>query len=158
MTPERPRRRTSAAELAGIFSGGAGGSVEQVLDAAREMLGMEVVFVAEFAGERMVFRAVGGDAESFGWSEGSSVPLEGTYWRGMVEGSLPGVVPDARSDERVKDLDITREARRASAPASACPCSSPTAASTARCAPSITPRLPRSRSATPGSCGRSATW
>jgi putative nucleotidyltransferase with HDIG domain len=110
MTPERPRRRTSAAELAGIFSGGAGGSVEQVLDAAREMLGMEVVFVAEFAGERMVFRAVGGDAESFGWSEGSSVPLEGTYWRGMVEGSLPGVVPDARSDERVKDLDITREA------------------------------------------------
>jgi GAF domain-containing protein len=57
-----------------------------------------------------VFRAVGGDAESFGWSEGASVPLEGTYWKDLVEGRLPGVVPDVRSDERVRDLDITREA------------------------------------------------
>jgi response regulator RpfG family c-di-GMP phosphodiesterase len=113
MTPERPHGRTDAAELvrlAGISSGGAGGTVERVLDAAREMLGMDVAFVAEFAGERLVFRAVGGAAESFGWSEGASVPLEGTYWRGLVEGRLPGVVPDARSDERVRDLDMTREA------------------------------------------------
>jgi putative nucleotidyltransferase with HDIG domain len=110
MTPERPRRRTSAAELAGIFSGGSSRTVEQVLDAAREMLGMEVAFVAEFVDGRLVFRAVGGDAESFGWSEGASVPLEGTYWKDLVEGRLSGVVPDAGSDERVRDLDITREA------------------------------------------------
>jgi putative nucleotidyltransferase with HDIG domain len=110
MTPQRPHERTSAAELAGIFSGDAGRTVEQVLDAAREMLGMDVAFVAKFADERLVFRAVGGEAESFGWSEGASVPLEGTYWRGLVEGRLPGVVPDARSDERVRDLDMTCEA------------------------------------------------
>jgi putative nucleotidyltransferase with HDIG domain len=110
MTPQRPHERTSAAELAGIFSGDAGRTVEQVLDAAREMLGMDVAFVAKFADERLVFRAVGGEAESFGWSEGASVPLEGTYWKDLVEGRLPGVVPDARSDERVRDLDMTREA------------------------------------------------
>ena len=110
MTPQRPPRRTNAAELAGIFSGDAGRTVEQVLDAAREMLGMDVAFVAKFADERLVFRAVGGEAESFGWSEGASVPLESTYWRSLVEGRLPGVVPDARSDERVRDLDMTREA------------------------------------------------
>jgi putative nucleotidyltransferase with HDIG domain len=110
MTPERPHRRTDAAELAGIFSGCASRTVDRVLDAAREMLGMDVAFVAEFADERLVFRAVGGDAESFGWSEGASVPLEGTYWKGLAEGRLPGLVPDARSDERVRDLGITREA------------------------------------------------
>ncbi len=113
MTPERPHGRTDAAELAGlagIFSGGAGRTVERVLDAAREMLGMDVAFVAEFADERMVFRALDGDAESFGWREGASIPLEGTYYRGLVEGRLPGVIPDAKRDERVKDLDMTREA------------------------------------------------
>ncbi len=110
MTSERPHNREDAAELAGIFSGATTGTVERVLDAAREMLGMDVAFVAEFADEQLVLRAVGGDAESFGWSEGASVPLEGTYWRGLVEGRLPGVVPDARSDERVRDLDMTREA------------------------------------------------
>ncbi|MCA1847480.1 MAG: hypothetical protein LC704_00580, partial [Actinobacteria bacterium] len=86
MTSQRPHERTNAAELAGIFSGDAGRTVEQVLDAAREILGMDAAFVAKFADERLVFRAVGGEAESFGWSEGASVPLEGTYWRGLVEG------------------------------------------------------------------------
>jgi putative nucleotidyltransferase with HDIG domain len=84
--------------------------VERVLVAAREMLGMDVAFVAEFADERMVFRAFGGDAESFGWEEGASVPLEDTYCRRLVEGCLPSAVPDARGDKRVKDLDMTREA------------------------------------------------
>jgi hypothetical protein len=85
-------------------------TVERVLIAAREMLGMDVAFVAEFDDERMLFRAFGGDAESFGWEEGASVPLEDTYCRRLVEGRLPSAVPDARGDERVKDLDMTREA------------------------------------------------
>ncbi len=113
MTTGWPHERTNAAELAGLagtFSAGGSGTVERVLDAAREMLGMDVAFVAEFADERMVFRAVGGDAGSFGWSEGASVPLEGSYWEGLVEGHLPGVVPDAGSDESVRDLDTTSEA------------------------------------------------
>jgi HD-GYP domain-containing protein (c-di-GMP phosphodiesterase class II) len=84
--------------------------MERVLVAAREMLDMEVAFVAEFADEQMVFRALGGDAESFGWREGADLPLEGTYCRRLVEGRLPSVVPDARGDERVKNLDMTREA------------------------------------------------
>src|SRR3712207_2847931 len=71
-------------------------TVERVLVAAREMLGMDVAFVAEFADGRMVFRAFGGDAESFGWEEGASLPLEDTYCRRLIEGRLPSAVPDAR--------------------------------------------------------------
>jgi HD-GYP domain-containing protein (c-di-GMP phosphodiesterase class II) len=105
--------KISAAELAGLVetaSGRATETMERVLVAAREMLDMEVAFVAEFADEQMVFRAFGGDAESFGWSEGAGLPLEGTYCRRLAEGRLPNVVPDARGDERVKNLDMTREA------------------------------------------------
>ncbi len=38
------------------------------------------------------------------------MPLEDTYTRRVVESPLPNVVPDARGDERVKNLDMIREA------------------------------------------------
>ena len=74
------KERTKAAELAGVLELAferAGATVERVLDTARKTLGMDVAFVAEFADEGMVFRALSGDAESFGWREGAGVPLEG---------------------------------------------------------------------------------
>ncbi len=58
----------------------------------------------------MVFRALEGDAESFGWQEGGGVPLEGTFCKRVVDGRLPNVVPDAKNDERVNGLEVTREA------------------------------------------------
>ena len=61
-------------------------TIERVLEAAREELGMDVAFVSEFACRRMVFRKLGGEAESFGWKEGESVPLDAPSvscsWRG----------------------------------------------------------------------------
>ncbi len=72
---------------------------------------MEVAFFSEFAGRRMVFRKLIGDAESFGWREGESVPLDDTFCRLLVEGRLPSVIPDAKDDERVRFLNVTGEAR-----------------------------------------------
>lgn len=71
---------------------------------------MEVAFVSEFADDRLVFRAFGGDAASFGWEEGGSIPLAGSYCKRVIDGTLPNVVPDATRDGRVKDLTVTREA------------------------------------------------
>ena len=71
---------------------------------------MEIAYVSEFTEGEQVIRAVGGDARSFGFGEGTSVPLEETYCRRMVEGAIPAVIPDARADERVRDLDATAEA------------------------------------------------
>jgi signal transduction histidine kinase len=85
--------------------------VERALVAAKEELGMEVAFVSEFAEQSMVFRKLVGDAESFGWREGEGVPLGDTFCRLLVEGRLPSVIPDAKSDRRVRVLDVTGEAR-----------------------------------------------
>ncbi len=85
-------------------------AIRRTMALARETLEMDVAFVSRFAEDRMEFRALEGDAESFGWREGGGVPLEGTFCKRVVDGSLPNVVPDARNDERVSGLEVTREA------------------------------------------------
>jgi two-component sensor histidine kinase len=85
-------------------------TIERVLEAASEELGMDVAFVSEFARRRMVFRKLVGEAESFGWKEGESVPLDDTFCHLLLEGRLPNVIPDAKADGRVKFLQITGKA------------------------------------------------
>ena len=96
--------------LADLASGRAPDLVERTLALAREALGMEVAFVSKFTEDRMEFRTLEGDAESFGWREGGGVPLGGTFCKRVVDGTLPSVVPDAKSDARVSGLEVTREA------------------------------------------------
>jgi signal transduction histidine kinase len=85
-------------------------TIKRVLEAAREELGMEVAFLSEFVEQRMVFRKLVGEAESFGWKEGESIALDDTYCRLLLEGHLPNVIPDAEADGRVKFLKVTRKA------------------------------------------------
>jgi signal transduction histidine kinase len=85
-------------------------TIEWVLEAAREELGMEVAFVSEFSQQRMVFRKLAGEAESFGWQEDDSVPLDDTFCRRLLEGHLPNVIPDAKTDGRVNFLNVTGKA------------------------------------------------
>lgn len=86
-------------------------TVEWVLSAAKEELGMEVAFISEFAEQRMIFRKLVGDAESFGCQEGASVPLGDTFCQLLIQGYLPSIILDATGDERVKTLNVTSEAR-----------------------------------------------
>jgi GAF domain-containing protein len=85
-------------------------TIESLLSLVRENLQMDVAFVSEFAGEQLVFRALEGDEESFGWREGEGFPLDESYCKRVLEGRLPNVVPDARSEDSTKDLWVTREA------------------------------------------------
>jgi GAF domain-containing protein len=85
-------------------------TIERLLSMARENLEMDVAFVSEFAGDQLVFRALEGDAESFGWREGEGFPLDESYCKRVLDGRLPNVVPDARSDNLTKDLWVTSEA------------------------------------------------
>jgi hypothetical protein len=48
-----------------------------------------------------------GDAESFGWQEGESFPLDESYCKWVLEGRIPDVVPDARREDVTKDLRVT---------------------------------------------------
>ncbi len=96
--------------LADLASGRAPVGINRMMALARETLGMDVAFVSRFAEDRMLFRNLQGDAESFGWQEGEGVPLDGTFCKRVVDGALPNVVPDARKDGRVSGLEVTREA------------------------------------------------
>jgi len=81
--------------------------LESILEGVRAHLGMDVVFVSEFADGRQVFRALGGDAQSFGLELNDGPPLETTYCQLLIDGLIPGVLPDASADDRVRDLAAT---------------------------------------------------
>ena len=85
-------------------------TIERLLSTVREALEMDVAFVSEFAGDQFVFRALEGDAESFGWREGEGFPLDESYCKRVLDGDLPNVIPDARSEGRTRDLWVTSEA------------------------------------------------
>ena len=71
---------------------------------------MDVAFVSQFAQDRLVFRTLEGDAESFGWQEGESFPLDESYCKRVLEGRIPDVVPDAKGEHATKNLRVTSEA------------------------------------------------
>ena len=86
------------------------GPIEYMLRDVREALRMDVAFVSEFAGDELVFQALEGDAESFGWQEGESFPLDESYCKRVLDGRIPQVVPDAKGEDATKDLRVTTEA------------------------------------------------
>jgi putative nucleotidyltransferase with HDIG domain len=85
--------------------------IERAAEAAREMLGMDMAYVADTRGGLQDYRAVTGDGESFGAAVDRPVALEGTYCERMLDGRLDNIVRDASTDPQVCGLDLTEEAR-----------------------------------------------
>src|ERR671917_1299153 len=93
--------------------GGFGPTPEDIvsmLSEVRRALEMDVAFVSEFAGDELVFRALEGDAGSFGWREGQGFPLEESYCKRVLDGRIPRAVPDAKREDATKHLRVTSEA------------------------------------------------
>ena len=65
----------------------------RMLETAREHLGMDVTWLAEFTDGRMVFRDLDGERDFFGLDVGEGIPLEGSYCRRMVDGEIANLVP-----------------------------------------------------------------
>jgi putative nucleotidyltransferase with HDIG domain len=85
-------------------------SVENAVAAVREFLGMDVAYATEFVDGAQQFRVLRGDGESFGMSEGMSVPLEQTYCQRVLDGRLPNLMPDVRGDDRSATMPATEAA------------------------------------------------
>jgi GAF domain-containing protein len=85
-------------------------AIERMLSEVRRALEMDVAFVSEFAGDELVFRALEGDADSFGWQEGQGFPLDESYCKRVLDGRLPDVVPNAKREDATRDLRVTTEA------------------------------------------------
>jgi GAF domain-containing protein len=86
MTAE-PARDAAPAEAAAVSE-----CVERSLRVARELLSMDIAWIAQFQNGRQVFRIVEGDGDSFGFHEGDSMPLDRTYCQRLVYGAIPNVI------------------------------------------------------------------
>ena len=86
--------------------------VSEFLSQVREVLGMDVAFVAEVNEDRRVFRvvSVAAGAES-PVARGGSDPLVDSYCKRIIEGDLPSVIPDTASEPASRDLAITQRLR-----------------------------------------------
>src|SRR3712207_869588 len=90
--------------------GSSSSPIEHMLRDIREALQMDVAFVSQFSEDQLVFREIEGDAESFGWQEGESFPIDESYCKRVLDGRIPQVVPDAKGEDATKDLRVTSEA------------------------------------------------
>ena len=81
-------------------------SVDRALRAVRKHMDMDVAFVSQFGGVDRVMRHV--DAERGGILEkGMSIPLTAGYCRHVVEGRLPGVIPDTGAVPLAREIPET---------------------------------------------------
>jgi len=104
--------RTGQSELLGLHSIALSDpeyATRRALAIARAILDMQVAFVAALTERHLVFRALEGDKESFGWDESCPVAIDGSYCRRMVAGEIPNVVADSRNDPVAKHLAATTE-------------------------------------------------
>ena len=88
----------------------AGDAITELLKLAHAETQMDVAVLGEVCDGREVVRYVAGDGGSFGLSPGASMPIEDTYCHRLLTGRLSNVVADARADEQMRDLEITRAA------------------------------------------------
>ena len=79
-------------------------AVEHMLSDVRRALRMDVAFVSELAEDQLVFRAIEGDAGSFGWREEQSFSLDESYCKRVLDGRIPDVVPARGARTRRRTL------------------------------------------------------
>jgi response regulator RpfG family c-di-GMP phosphodiesterase len=85
--------------------------IHRALESARDMLDMDLAYVADVRSGVEELVAVAGDAESFGARVGTSVPLDGTYCELLLHGRLDGIVRNASQHPLTADMAATETAR-----------------------------------------------
>jgi GAF domain-containing protein len=85
--------------------------IAEALERAHTETEMDVAVLGEICDGREIVRFAAGDLRSFGLATGASVPIEDTYCQRLLTGRLSNCVPDARADEQLRDLEITRAAQ-----------------------------------------------
>ncbi|MEO6712939.1 MAG: EAL domain-containing protein [Mycobacteriales bacterium] len=84
-------------------------SLDALLDVARNQLGMEVAFIAEFTQGQRVMRHVSANRPTI-LEPGATEPLEGTLCQLIVDGKLPQVIPDAAANPVSAALPVVQAA------------------------------------------------
>jgi GAF domain-containing protein len=85
--------------------------ITAALELAHTETEMDVAVLGEVRDGREFVRFAAGDLGSFGLAPGASMPIEDTYCHRLLTGRLSNCVPDARADDQLRDLEITRAGR-----------------------------------------------
>jgi EAL domain-containing protein (putative c-di-GMP-specific phosphodiesterase class I) len=86
------------------------GDVARVVELARRHLDMDLGFLTEFSDGHQVYRGLAGDAASFGWELGGTLPLSESYCQRMAAGELSSAIPSTDDDQVARQLPVTRAA------------------------------------------------
>jgi EAL domain-containing protein (putative c-di-GMP-specific phosphodiesterase class I) len=81
--------------------------VDDLLQQIVAELDMDAAFVAEFVGDREVFRAVAGDPGIEAAHVGGELPLAESYCQRVAAGVFPNVIPDAQNNPLTRDMPMT---------------------------------------------------
>jgi transcriptional regulator with GAF, ATPase, and Fis domain len=103
-------KSTNARRRRYVMSNQTHATIEDILRDVRKAFDMDVAFVSKFDADQLVFRKLEGDAESFGWQEGESFPIDESYCKRVLDGRIPQVVPNAKREDATKNLRVTSEA------------------------------------------------
>ena len=87
------------------------GVMQRAAATARDMLGMDMSFIADTRAGTQANVYVSGDGRSFGVEAGGSVPLDGTYCDLLLQGKLRNLVRDSSLEPLVAGLPVTRDAQ-----------------------------------------------
>lgn len=87
---------------------GAERAINDALEIAREALGMDAGYVAEFTEGEQVYRSLAGDADTFEMRADEGYPIDGTYCSRMVAGEIPNAVTDSAANAELRDLALTK--------------------------------------------------
>lgn len=82
--------------------------IDQALELARDQLEMDTAMLTELRSSEEVIKAIAGDGDWLGVAVADHVPVEDTYCRRLLDGTIEAIVADAQHDARVTDLDATR--------------------------------------------------
>jgi HD-GYP domain-containing protein (c-di-GMP phosphodiesterase class II) len=84
-------------------------SIDSVLTAVRDLLGMEISYTSRMDETYQVLEAVNGDRAAFGGvAPGASLPHELTYCSRILSGRLPNIMTDVQADDRTASMPITQ--------------------------------------------------
>lgn len=76
----------------------------------RDLIDLDLAMLTEIADGRETVEVSAGGWNEFAPRRGDSLPLEETFCRLLLEGRISGVVPDARQEAEVADLDLVESA------------------------------------------------
>jgi GAF domain-containing protein len=83
--------------------------VEQALAAAQKHLNMDASYITTIDAQHQTIHAIVGDPDAAARYQGTVLPVEQTYCIRMLNGEIPGIVPDTRSEPATSALPVTQE-------------------------------------------------